>query len=475
VIALSGSLNHPKDQTMTGLFEKMMAGAWNRIVAGNNRPHLSGGLNFGTAVVDGNLSRTPVLISHIKRTEHIATLGKTGTGKTSLLKYMVAQDIAADRGFVFFDHHGDTAPYILARIAEQEQKRLIDLSPRLIVIEPGDRQYSVGLNVLEHQTGFGNFNAIEEFSQILKQRWHLESFGARTEELLRNALCVLADCHLTVLELAPLLSNAAFRADCVRRSTNEEVRSYFEDRYDRASEPMQAVYRDAILNKVTAFTADPHFRHILGQSESSFSLVQAIDNGYWIILNLDKGRLGEQAATLGSLFLTKLKNALFSRQRRNSLFTLYCDEMQNLVAYGSGLETLLSEARKFGVSVVSANQFFDQHPAEVRSALLAVGTHVCFQLSSTDAEKMAAALDGGKPLAELLRNLPQRHIVVKSGHQRWIQATVPEVVTPRINPTDLHIRCRVRWAKSRTDVEREIRARQVAVAPNTREALNDWE
>jgi hypothetical protein len=388
---------------------------------------------------------------------------------------MVVQDIRDGRGFVFFDHHGDTAPYILACIAELEQKRLIDLSPRLIVIEPGDPEYSVGLNVLEQQTGFGSFNAIDEFSQILKQRWHLETFGARTEELLRNALCVLADCHLTVLELAPLLCNAAFRSACVRRSTNEEVRDYFVNRYDRASEAMQAVYRDAILNKATAFTADPHFRHILGQSKSSFSLAQAIDNGYWIILNLNKGRLGEQAATLGSLFLTKLKNALFARQHRNSLFTLYCDEIQNLVAYGTGLEMLLSEARKFGVSVVSANQFFDQHPAEVRSALLAIGTHVCFQLSSADAEKMAAALDGGKPLGELLRNLPQRHIVVKSGHQRWIQAMVPQVVTPKVNPNDLHLRCRVRWAKSRGDVEREIRARQLTVAPNTREALNDWE
>ena len=460
---------------MTGIFEKMIAGAWNRIVSGNDRPHWKGGLNFGTAVVDGYLSQTPVVISHIKRTQHIATLGKTGTGKTSLLKHLLAQDIAEDRGFVFFDHHGDTTPHILACVAEQEQKRRIDLSPRLIVIEPGDPLYSVGLNVLEHQTGFGSFNAIEEFSQILKQRWHLETFGARTEELLRNALCVLADCHLTVLELAPLLSNAAFRSACVRQCTNEEVRGYFEDRYDRVSEAMQAVYRDAILNKATAFTADPHFRHILGQSESSFSLAQAIDNGCWVILNLDKGRLGEQAATLGSLFLTKLKNALFSRQRRNSLFTLYCDEIQNLVTYGSGLETLLSEARKFGVSVVSANQFFDQHPAEVRAALMAVGTHVSFQLSSTDAEKMAAALDGGKPLAELLRNLPQRHIVVKSGHQRWIQAMVPQVLTPRINPADLHNRCRIRWAKSRADVEREIRARLVAVAPSTREALNDWE
>src|SRR5207244_8437002 len=133
----------------------------------------------------------------------------------------------------------------------------------------------------------------------------LDSFGARTEELLRSALHVLADNRLTILELPPLLTSGPFRAACLRRTLNPEVKDYFTLRYDRASEAMQATWRDAILNKVSAFTADPHFRHILGQLESSFSLGDAIDSGYWIILNLDKGRLGEQAATLGSLFLTK--------------------------------------------------------------------------------------------------------------------------------------------------------------------------
>ena len=161
---------------------------------------------------------------------------------------------------------------------------------------------------------------------------------------------------------------------------------------------MQATWRDAILNKVSAFTADPHFRHILGQLESSFSLADAIDSGYWIILNLDKGRLGEQAATLGSLFLTKLKNALFARRSRK-LLTLYCDEIQNLIVFDSGLDTLLSEARKFAVSIVSANQFLDQHPPAMRSALAAVGSHIYFQLSSGDAEKVAGTLDGGRTLS----------------------------------------------------------------------------
>ncbi len=120
---------------------------------------------------------------------------------------------------------------------------------------------------------------------------------------------------------------------------------------------------------------------------------------------------------MGSLILTMLKNALFSREKR-SLFTVYCDEIQNLVAYGGGIETILSEARKFGVGIISANQFLDQYPAEMRAAILAVGTHAFFQLSSADAAQVAQALDGGRPLAERLKNLPLRHAIVKSGPER---------------------------------------------------------
>src|ERR1700682_961712 len=190
--------------------------------------------------------------------------------------------------------------------------------------------------------------------------------------------------------------------------------------------------REPILNKISAFTADPHFRHIVGQPKSTFSIREAMDQGYWIIVNLDKGRLGEQALSLGSLIFTVLKNALFARQKR-SLYTVYCDEIQNFIAYGSGIEAVLSEARKFGVAVVSANQFLDQYPTEMRAAILAMGTHVFFQLSSIDAAQAAQALDGGKSLTEHLKNLSRRQCIVKSGPDRWIDAKVPLVRTPHVD------------------------------------------
>jgi len=457
------------------MIERLITSAWNRLVAPGNRNQEPGvRLDLGFQVVDGEVQRGRAYLPDSKRCEHIAILGKTGQGKSFFLRHLSGQDIRGRSGFVFFDLHGDTTPFLLRMVAAEERRRGTDLSDRLIVIEPADPDVSIGLNVLEAQPGQQSYVQLAEFAQILKARWNLDSFGARTEELLRNGLHVLADNGLTLLELAPLLTSAAFRATCLRRVQNTEVSSYFQTRFDTRSEAMQGVYRDAILNKISGFTTDQRFRHILGQQHSTFSLLEAMDRGRWVILNLDKGRLGEQASTLGSLLLTKLKNALFARQRRQ-LFTLYCDEIQNLVAYDAGLDTLLSEARKFGISVVSANQFLEQYPPQMRAAIMAVGTHVFFQLSSSDADKMASALDGGKRLGEILKNLPKRHMVVKSGAHRHQEVLVPSVAEPDVDYADLYNRCRARWARRRTDIEAEIRQRHRQANRRTEEVLDGWE
>jgi type IV secretory pathway VirB4 component len=458
---------------MTAFIENLIAHLWNRKPA-DHFPPVNAGLPLGLRIVDGQISGQRIVLAQGKRAEHIAILGKTGSGKSYLLRHIASQDIEAGRGFVFFDLHGDATAFLLRLVAREQLRRRTDLSRRLILIEPADPEYSVGLNVLETQPGQASFTQIAEFAQILKTRWRLEAFGARTEELLRNSLHLLADNSLTLLELSPLLTNTTFRTRCLRQAKNPEVAAYFQSRYDQASEAMRAVFRDAILNKVSEFTSDPRFRHILGQQRSTFSLIEAIDNGYWVVLNLDKGRLGEQAATLGSLFLTKLKNALFRRETRQ-LFTLFCDEIQNLVAYDSGVDTLLSEARKFGISIVSANQFLDQYPPQIRSAILSVGTHIFFQLSASDADKIASALDGGKALGRLLKNLPPRHLIFKSGHHRWREVRVPDVAEPNVEFLDLYRRCRERWARPRTEIERAIRTRHAMLAPSNPEALDDWE
>jgi energy-coupling factor transporter ATP-binding protein EcfA2 len=458
---------------MTQWIEKILARLWNRKVASFRRAVAAKVLDLGLLVSEGESARGRAGVDQSRRAEHVAILGRSGSGKSSLVKYMAKQDIESGRGGIYFDLHGDAMPFLLATFAEQERVLNRDLSEKLIVIEPADPEYSVGLNPLGQDREGDRFLHVAEIAQILRQRWQLDTFGARTDELLRNALLVLAENGFTLLEIAPLLAHSAFRASCLQRVTNAEVRQYFEIRYDQASEPMRAAMREPILNKISAFTADPRFRAIVGQQRSTFSVVEAMDRGQWVILNLHKGRLGEQAATLGSLFLTTIKNALFARKGRD-FFPIYADEIQNLVTFGSGLETMLSESRKFGVGFVTANQFLDQYPAEMRAAIMAVGTHVFFQLSPHDAQQISLALDGGKTLAELLKNLSRRHMVVKTSSERWRHAVVPPLAEPKVDATDLYGRCRARWARTRSEIENEIRGRQATVARSTKEALDDW-
>jgi len=457
---------------MEQFLEHLFVGLWNRLQGrGRGARKESGALDLGFRVRDGHATHQHETLSNTRRAMHVAVLGKTGTGKSSLLRHLMQQDIAADRGFLVLDIHGELTPFILRTINARERAEHRHLSDKLIVVSPGDREMSVGLNPLE---GADDFVRVAEFSQILRERWALDHFGARTDELLRNSLFVLAANGLTLLELSLLLTHTGFRAECMKKVLNGEVRQYFELRFDPLSDAMRAVMREPILNKTSAFTADPHFRHIVGQTQSSFSLRDSMDAGAWIVVNLEKGRLGENALTLGSLILTMLKNALFSRAKR-SLFTVYCDEIQNFVAQGSGIETMLSEARKFGVAFVAANQFLEQYPAETRAAILAIGTHIFFQLSSADATQISQALDGGKPLAERLKNLPARHAIVKSSSDRWTEIVVPTVIEPKVDYTDLVSRTRYVQSRVRAHIERDIAERQKKYTQTPSEALHDWD
>ena len=459
---------------MFSWLEQLIARPWNRHVRERSQPSHRSVLDFGVQVVDGEPTGKHVGIDQNRRAESVAILGKTGNGKSYLIRYLAQQDIRAGRGFAFFDLHGDVTPFLLKTIAARERALGEDLSARLIVIDLADTGFSVGLNPLESQDGADRFVQIAEFSQILKERWHLDGFGPRTDELLRNLLFVLSESGDTLDEIALFLGNATFRSHCLTRVRNTEIKEYFTQRYDQASDAMRRVLAEPVLNKISLFTSDPRFRHLLGQQRSTFSLVDAMDRNYWIIFNLDKGRHGEQVATSGSLLLAKSKYSFFARKGTN-LFTLYCDEVQNLTSFGGGLETMLAEIRKRSGSIVTANQYLAQNPPEVQAALLSVGSFGFFQLAGADAQQIAAMLDGGKSLAERLKNLPRRHLIVKTVNERWCEAVVPIVREPNVDPSDLYRRSRARWARPRREIEEEIRKRHEVGRHNHREALDGWE
>lgn len=457
---------------MRDFFEHLLSSTWNKWRDRRTETKETPGLSLGLEILDDVVSRRRVTLGPARRATHVAVLGKSGGGKSSLMRGMAQQDIASGRGFFWIDLHGDGTPFLLRSIAQRERKLERHLHDRLVLIAPADKEFAVGFNPLEQESP--DFVRIAEFAAILKARWGLDHFGARTDELLRNSLYVLSANGMTLLELAPFLTHTGFRAASLKKVANAEVKQYFELRYNQASDGMRAVWREPILNKTSAFTADPNFRHMVGQKHSTFSMRDAMDRGYWVIADLNKGRLGEQALTLASLLFSVVKGAIFARERK-SLFSLYADEVQNLVAIDAGIETVLSESRKFAVSVVTANQFLDQYPAAIRAAILSVGTLALFQLSPADASTIAQALDGGKSLAERLKNLPQRHFIVKSGAERWKEAVAHTVDEPKIAHEDLANRARAQFARPRADIEREIEGRHAALHRSADEVLHGWD
>jgi len=459
---------------MKRLLEKIIARLWNRVASRGQRLGRTTGLLLGNRVVDETVTQSKVTIPHWRRATHLALLGRTGTGKSSLIRWFCEQDTQAGRGFFVLDIHGELTPSILSLIAAQERRLNADLSDRVIVIDPADTAFAVGLNPLEARQGQDAFVRVSQFAEVLKQRWGLHAFGARTDELLRNSLLVLAENGLTLLELSPLLTDPLFRGACLENVANTEIRDYFGARYGTATDAMQAVMREPILNKTSAFTADPHFRFIVGQQQSAFSVSRAMDEGKWVLVNLAKGKLGAEAITLGALLLTLVKHSVFERMNRE-LFSVFADEVQNFIGYGAELETMLAESRKFGIAICTANQYLEQLPQEVRAAILAIGTQVCFQLSPPDAQFVAAALDGGKSLAERLKNLPFRHVVVKSGSDPLVEVAVPEIREPKADWRDLYARSRGRWARPRAAIEAEIAARHAGSGQARKDNLNEWE
>lgn len=452
----------------------ILANWWNKRVAKAMRRRFSGGLPLGNLVQDGRPSKQRYFWPSSRRTEHAVIIGKTGSGKSYLILSMMIADLLANRGFILFDFHRDLIYRLLAFLAEHERNHGVDLSKRVVVLQPYHPTYSFGFNPLQVSSGARRFVEIASIVSVLKERWGLASFGAQTEEILRNTLHLAADNGLTLVELVYILSDAKFRARCLAHVTSPEVRFYFEQRFEPMSEAMKATVRNPILNKVSEFVSDPHFRDILGQAQTTVSIEEAMTEGKIVLCDLSIGHLGAHSATLASLLFGQTASAIF-RRRSRQLFTLYCDEVQNLVTAGTDIDVLLAESRKFGVGLVTTNQFLQQFPPTLRAAIQAIGTQICFQLSSDDATGMSAVMSGGKTLAEILKSLPKRQFAIRTGNYTAQLVQAPTLEIPKANFTGLLERSIQRHARLRTDIEREIQGRVPRDASGKAEALHDWE
>jgi hypothetical protein len=411
-------------------------------------------------------SKRAVIWREADRPMHLAIIGLSGVGKSYLLENLIRQDIQHGTGFVLFDVHGDLADNVVAFLAEQTGKDR-DLAHKVVIIEPFDPAASVGFNPLEQAESTSAYSQAQELAHVLRMHWETKRFGPRSEELLRHSLYTLAVNNLTLLELPALLTITSFREKLLKSVSDSAVLDYWRGRYESLSDGMQVVVREPLLTRVSAFLSDPQIREIVGQQKSTFSFRDALKKALWVVVNLSKGKLGdENSSVLGSLFFTKLKLDVMAQakvpEKDRRLFAVYADELQNLV--GANILTLIAEARKYRVSLTTGQQFWSQLPPHMRAAVLGMGAHLFFRLHYHDASELSGELHPSRRqyYTEILTRLPNREAIFRSGTRDPIPTSVKshKHTESKVRSIELlRVHSRTLYTKPRQEIRRDIAQR----------------
>lgn len=325
-------------------------------------------------------------VKPIDRRRHIYIIGKTGMGKSTVLENMIYSDIVAGKGVGVIDPHGDLADSVLDFIPSN---RINDV----ILVDPSDREYAVAFNMLENVDPALSSIVCSGLVGIFK-KIYAESWGPRLEHILRNTILALLEYPgTTMLGIIRMLSDEDFRWKVVRHVQDPVVKSFWLDEFAKMQDKIRVEAISPIQNKVGQFLSSSTIRNIVGQPKSSVSLRFAMDKGKIVIVNLSKGKIGEDnSALLGAMFITKFQLDAMSRadvpEEKRKDFYLYVDEFQNFAT--ESFATILSEARKYRLNLTMANQYIAQMPEEVRDAVFGnVGSIFSFQVGYDDAEYLA--------------------------------------------------------------------------------------
>ncbi|MFA6254113.1 MAG: type IV secretion system DNA-binding domain-containing protein [Candidatus Paceibacterota bacterium] len=337
------------------------------------------------AQTDFRGKRIPFGIKAEDRARHVYVIGKTGMGKSCLLENMAVQDIQNGEGMAFIDPHGKSADLLLSFVPPE---RLNDV----IYFAPFDLEYPISFNIMEDVGADQRHLVANGLMSSFKKIWP-DVWSSRMEYILNNCLLALLEYpDSTLLGVNRLLSDKDYRKLVVDNITDPSVRSFWLDEFAKYNERYMQEAGDAIKNKIGQFTANPLIRNIIGQTKSSFNLREAMDNKKILIVNLSKGRLGEQNANLlGGILITKIYLAAMSRAGAGAgisklpHFYVFVDEFQSFV--NDSFADILSEARKYKLSLTIAHQYIEQMPEEVRNAVFGnIGTTIAFRVGPFDAE-----------------------------------------------------------------------------------------
>lgn len=341
------------------------------------------------------------------RGRHMYIIGQTGVGKSGLLELMTISDIYSPYGFAVIDPHGDYAINILRRIPPERANDVI-------YFNPADTDFPIAFNPMEVIDPKLKTHTVSELIGVLKRMF--ESWGPRLEYILRYCLLALLDYpDATMLDITRLLTDKKFRNEVLKYVEDPVVRSFWTIEFASWNDRFATEAVAPVLNKVGAFTANPLVRNIIGQPKSSFNIRQIMDERKILIVNLSRGLVGEDnASLLGALMVTKIQLGAMSRAdipaHERHPFYLYVDEFQNFAT--DSFATILSEARKYGLNLTVANQYIAQMPMEVKDAVFGnVGSIIAFRMGADDARTMQRYFEP-KFLEYDLVHMHNRHFVI---------------------------------------------------------------
>lgn len=423
------------------------------------------GLMLGFNLFRG--AKKPIRIAIKDRQRHIYAVGQTGTGKSTFLENLALQDMLNGDGFAFVDPHGDTVENLLAMVPKERAEDIIYFCP-------SDMDYPMGMNLFEYHSDDQKDFLIQEVLNMLYKLYdpqHQGIMGPRYEDMFRNAaLVVMADPEGgTFIDIPKLFRDPQFLKEKLMHVKDQTVLDFWQKQFPASQRSNEAGEVTAwFVSKFGAFLSNEMMRNIIGQAKSAFDLREIMDSKKILLVNLSKGRTGElNSKLLGMMFVMKFQAAAMSRanvpedQRKD--FALYVDEFQNFST--DSFATILSEARKFHLNLIVANQFTTQLTEEIRDAVFGnIGTVVSFRVGQNDVESLGKYFQPQFDVDDLLRipnyNTVARTLINGVPTQPFSMATLPPLGSP--NPAvakALKQLSALKYGKPKAVVEKAIFAR----------------
>ena len=402
------------------------------------------------------------------RRRHVYVIGKTGVGKTELLVNMAVQDIRNGHGLAFIDPHGEAVQRLLDFVPSE---RINDV----IYINPADIKYPIAFNVMENIVPEFRHLVASGIMGVFKKIWP-DVWSARMEYILNNTILALLETPgTTLLGINRMLADRDYREKIIERVNDPSVKSFWNNEFARYPDRFREEAVAPIQNKVGQFISNSLIRNIIGQSVSSIDMREAMDARKIVLVNLSKGKIGEDnSQLLGALIITKLQLAAMGRvdipESERKDFYMYVDEFQNFAT--ESFTNILSEARKYRLSLILAHQYITQMVEEVRDAVFGnIGTLMVFRVGAADAEFLEKEFIPEFEIQDLV-NLDKYNVYIKlmidgMTSRAFSSVTMPPTSLPSQIDTEKIIRVsRERYSNSQEIVEEKISRWSEQIKPN---------